>query len=68
MEKIISKTLEVEVVHEHTQKTESVLCIDTWNSEENARMIGLTTMGYDDEIGLWEELEHRNKFIDASSI
>ena len=25
----------------------------------NARVVGLTPMGYDEEIGLWEELEHR---------
>lgn len=68
MDEIISKTLEVEAANEHAQTTEVVFRIDTWNIEVKARAIGLTSMGYDDEIGLWEELEHRNKPIDVSSM
>ena len=68
MDEIISKTLEVEAANEYAQTTEAVFCIDTWNIEVNARAIGLTAMGYDDEIGLWEELGHRNQRIDFSSL
>lgn len=38
------------------------------NDIPNTRAVGLTPMGYDEEIGLWEELEHRYRsrvvFID----
>jgi len=61
MDEIISNTLEAEEVDEHTRETERVLSVDKWSIETNARAIGLTAMGYDNEIGLWEELEHRNR-------
>ena len=54
--------------YEHTQTSEAVFCIDTWNIEVKARAIGLTDMEYDDEIGLWKEQEHRNKRIGVSSM
>ena len=61
MGKIISQTLEVETVHEPIQKPEAVFYVDVWNVDVNARVVGLTSIGYDNEIGLWEELEHRNR-------
>jgi len=61
MDEIISNTLEAEEVDENTRETERVLGVDKWSIETNARAIGLTDMGYDNEIGLWEELEHRNR-------
>ena len=42
--------------------------LEVRNDTPNARAVGLTSLGYDEEIGLWEELEHRNRsrvvFID----
>lgn len=35
--------------------------LEVRNNIPNARAVGLTPMGYDEEIGLWEELEHRNR-------
>ena len=67
MGKIISPTLVTETVqesdHELTIEENSfeVQCDDT-----DARVAGLTLMGYDEEIGLWEEQEHRNRFSDVS--
>lgn len=61
MGKIISQTLEVEILHEPIQKPETVYYVETWNVDVNARVFGLTSVGYDNEIGLWEELEHRDR-------
>jgi hypothetical protein len=58
MGKIISQTLEVEAVHEPTQEHEEVSYFEVLDNEITSRP-GLTRMGYDDEIGLWEELLHR---------
>ena len=33
--------------------------LEVRNDVPNARAVGLTPMRYDEEIGLWEELEHR---------
>lgn len=42
--------------------------LEVRNGIPNAKAVGLTPMGYDEEIGLWEELEHRYRsrvvFID----
>lgn len=42
--------------------------LEVRNDIPNTRVVGLTPMGYDEEIGLWEELEHRfrarTEFID----
>ncbi len=61
MGKIISQTLEVEILHEPIQKPETVYYVEAWNVDVNARVVGLTSVGYDNEIGLWEELEHRDR-------
>ncbi len=61
MGKIISQTLEVEILHEPIQKPETVYYVEARNDDVNARVVGLTSVGYDNEIGLWEELEHRNR-------
>lgn len=61
MGKIISQTLEVEILHEPIQKPETVYYVEAWNVDVNARVVGLTSVGYDNEIGLWEELEYRDR-------
>ena len=61
MGKIISQTLEVEILHEPIQKPETVYYVEAWHVDVNARVVGLTSVGYDNEIGLWEELEHRDR-------
>lgn len=65
MGKISSQTLEVETIHEPVQKPETVYYVEVWNVDVNARVVGLTSAGYDNEIGLWEELEHRNRLNSA---
>ena len=59
MGKISSQTLEVEVVHESTQELEEAFYFGVGKADVNERASGLTSVGYDDEIGLWEELLHR---------
>lgn len=59
MGKIISQTLTVVTIHEPRQEHEEVLYSEVWNAEVHPRATGLTSVGYDDEIGLWEELLHR---------
>ena len=67
MGKIISPTLVTETIQESDyeltteESSFEVQCDDT-----DARVAGLTLMGYDEEIGLWEEQEHRNRFSDVS--
>ena len=65
MDQINSPTQEVETVQGPNQKSLDGLYVDAWNVDANARTIGLTSVGYDDEIGLWEELEHRYRFDNA---
>ncbi len=60
MEKIISSTLEIEVVHESVQELKEVSYFEEWKADINSRATGLTSVGYDDEIGLWEERLHRD--------
>jgi hypothetical protein len=59
MGKIISQTLEVETVHELTQEIEEIVFLKVCNVDINIRTTELTSVGYDNEIGLWEELLHR---------
>ncbi len=55
MEKIISSTLEIEVVHESVQELKEVSYFEEWKADINSRATGLTSVGYDDEIGLlWD--------------
>lgn len=67
MGKIISPTLVKETVQEsdHELTTEEH-SFEVQSDDTNARVAGLTLMGYDEEIGLWEEQEHRNRFSDVS--
>jgi len=58
MGKIIYPTPIVESIHELAQEHEAVFYFEALNNEITLRP-GLTPMGYDDEIGLWEELLHR---------
>jgi hypothetical protein len=52
MGEIIHQPLAVEtLVHESTDKV--------GKAESKERATGLTSIGYDDEIGLWEEQLHR---------
>jgi len=60
MGKIISQTLTVESIHERVQELEEVCYFEVQNADINAKAIGLTPMGYDDEIGLWEERLYRD--------
>lgn len=60
MDKIEPHTLEFEAVQKPIHKPADGFYVDVWNIKVGARMNGLTSVGYDDEIGLWEELEHRH--------
>lgn len=60
MDQIISPTLEHETVPPPIQKSLDGLYVDVRNVDIDARVVGLTSVGYDEEIGLWEELEHRH--------
>lgn len=62
MGKISSQTLAVEVVvHEPTEGVTEVFYFEAGKADVHERARGLTSVGYDNEIGLWEELEHRNR-------
>jgi hypothetical protein len=65
MDKIISQTLEHETAQAPIQESLIGLHVDVWNVDANARMVGPNSVGYDDEIGLWEELEHRYRLDQA---
>lgn len=65
MGKISSQTLEVKILHEPIQKLKVAFSVEAWNVDVNTRVVGLTSVGYDNEIGLWEELEHRNRLNNA---
>jgi len=69
MDKITSKTLEIEepLVDAQSMPIDDVFWVETSSVGITARMPSLTTIIYDDEIGLWEELEHRNRLTDAQS-
>ncbi len=58
MGKISSQTPMFESTHEPAQENEAVFYFEVLDHEVTSRP-GLTPMGYDDEIGLWEELLHR---------
>jgi hypothetical protein len=60
MGKIISTIPNVEAVHESAQKIEEVFSFEMEQVDIKPRVIGLTSVGYDDEIGLWEELLYRH--------
>ena len=60
MDKIGPHTLELDAVQEPIHKPADGFFVDVWNITVGTRMNGLTSVGYDDEIGLWEELEHRH--------
>ena len=60
MGKINSQTLEAKTVHKPVHKPEAVYYVGQ-NVDVNAWAVRLTSIGYDNEIGLWEELEHRNR-------
>jgi len=63
--KIISQTLEIETASESNQALEEELFVEVWITNINLTPTGLTSVGYDDEIGLWEELEHRHRLNNA---
>jgi hypothetical protein len=65
MDQINSLTQEVETVQDPIQKSTDGFCMEDWNVAVTARTIGLTSIVHDDEIGLWEELEHRHRFDQA---
>ena len=58
MGKISSQPPMFESTHEPAQEHEAVFYFEVLDHETTSRP-GLTPMGYDDEIGLWEELLHR---------
>ena len=49
-----------ESAYEPAQEHEAVFYFEVLDNEITSRP-RLTPMGYDNEIGLWEELEHRNR-------
>ena len=62
MGKIISPTLVIEIVQESDHElTSEERSFEVQCDHTNAKLAGLTLMGYDEEIGLWEEQEHRNR-------
>lgn len=65
MDQITSPTLEHETVQPPIQKSPDGLYVEVRNVDTNPRVVGLTSGGYDDEIGLWEELEHRHRLDNA---
>lgn len=69
MDKITSKTLEIEepLVDAQSMPIDDVFWVETSSVGIIARMPSLTPIIYDDEIGLWEELEHRNRLVDTLS-
>jgi len=69
MDKITSKTLEIEepLVDAQSMPIDDVFWVETSSVGITARMPSLTPIIYDDEIGLWEELEHRNRLADTQS-
>ena len=58
MGKISSQIPMLESTRESVQEHEAVFYFEVLDNEITSRP-GLTPMGYDDEIGLWEELLHR---------
>lgn len=60
MDKIEPQILEIDAMQEPIRKPADGFFVDVWNIKVGTRMNGLTSVGYDDEIGLWEELEHRH--------
>jgi hypothetical protein len=66
MDQINSPTLEVETFQETIQKSTEGFYVDVWNVDVTAGAMGSTSVGYDDEIGLWEELEYRHRLDKAS--
>jgi hypothetical protein len=68
MGKISSQTPAPESAHKPAQEQETVFYFEVLGDEITPRP-GLTPMGYDDEIGLWEERLHRanQRKIDAQT-
>jgi hypothetical protein len=64
MGKISSQPPMFEATREPAQEQEAVFYFEVLENVIISRP-GLTPMGYDDEIGLWEELEHRNRLNNA---
>ena len=65
MDNIISQTLTVDVVCEPTSEIEEVFSSEVRKADNKPKVTRLTSVGYDEEIGLWEEQQHRanrNKF------
>lgn len=67
MEKIEHQTLELNAAQEPIHKPADGFYVDVWNIKVIVRVNGLTSVGYDDEIGLWEELEYRHGLDKALS-
>jgi hypothetical protein len=60
MKTIISQTIETDSIHEVKRDLNiEEIFWEKLKDEAYAIEHGLTTMGIDEEIGLWEELEHR---------
>jgi hypothetical protein len=55
MEKIISPTLTVEAVYECAWKIKEASSLEIKEAEIKPQVTILTSLGYDDEIKLWEE-------------
>jgi hypothetical protein len=59
MGKIISLTESKESILEFEYKLKDDFFFEVQNEYAIEKAIGLTPMGYDNEIGLWEEMENR---------
>ena len=60
MGKIISPIPIVEIVPESAREIKEVFPFEIGQVDIKPSVIGLTSVGYDDEIGLWEELFYRH--------
>jgi len=65
MGKIVIPSLATETIRQATDELEGNLYFELHYDDTIAHTTKITPL-YDDEIGLWEELEHRNKLRNDS--
>lgn len=53
------QTLVTEAIDESAYESKDKFFFEVRSDAPNTRVAGLTPMGYDDEIGFWEELDSR---------
>ena len=63
-----TRSLETETLHDFVNDSKSDLLFEVHNDDTIINMHAHRIAPlYDDEIGLWEELEHRNRIKDVST-